>query len=123
MGHPRVAIDCSRHTEIEDLGLAGFIDEDIARFEIAVDDTALMGVFNPFADAGHELQPLVSCQLMRIGVFEQGLTMDEFHGEIRLWSETIVSSARFIDLCNARMLQSSQRKQFLLEAADQLGIA
>jgi len=75
-----------------------------------VDDTALMGVVNGFAHTGHEFQPLASCQLMRVGVLEQRLTVDEFHSEIGLWSESVVSGARFIDLGNAGMLQSSQRE-------------
>jgi len=110
MSHSGVAVYRSCHTEIEDLGLAGFIHEDIAGFEIAVDDAALMSVVNGLADAGHELQPLASCQLMGVGVLEQRLTADEFHSEIGLWSESVVSGARFIDLGNAGMLQSSQRE-------------
>src|SRR5580704_12073054 len=59
---------------------------------------------------------------MCIGVRKQRLAMDKFHGEIGLRSDSVVSSARFIDLCDARMLQPSQREQFVLEAADQPGI-
>ena len=110
MGHPGVAVGCSRYTEIENFRLAGLIHENVARLKVAVDDPALMRVVNGVADPGHEIQPLASCQLMRIGVLEQRLTADEFHGEIRLWSESGLSGSCFVDLGNPGMLQASERQ-------------
>ena len=54
----RVAVGDARHAEVEDLRLAGLVDEDVARLEIAMDQAALVRVLHGVADPGDELEPL-----------------------------------------------------------------
>ena len=46
----RVGVGDPGHAEIENLGLAGVVDENIAGLQIAVDDAALVGMMDSFAN-------------------------------------------------------------------------
>ena len=72
-GRLRIAVGDPRQAEIENLGLAVFVHQDVARFQIAVDDAALMGMLDRFADLDHQRQSLARVQMLRFGVFDQGL--------------------------------------------------
>ncbi len=119
----RVAVGRSCHTEIENLGLAGLIDQDVSRFEIAVNNAALMGVVNRFADPGRQFQALPAIQSLGVRILDERPATDQLHGKIWLRSGSVVSRAGFVDLRNARMLQLPKRQSFLLEAANQLRIS
>ena len=60
----RVAVGDARHAEVEDLRLPGFVDQDVARLQVAVDDAALVRVVDRVADLRHQLQPLARVQMM-----------------------------------------------------------
>ena len=116
-GRLGIAIGHPRQPEIQDLRLAVLVDQDIAGFQIAVDDAALMGVLNGFTDLNHQGQPLARVQVPCIGIFAQGLAVDDLHGEERLEPEPGIGRAGLIDLGDARMLEAAERLGFLLEAA------
>ena len=48
--------------EVEDLGLAALIHQDVGRLEIAVDDAALVRVLDGVADVGHQLQAMAEVE-------------------------------------------------------------
>ena len=49
--------DDPRHAEVEDPGLSALVDEDVVRFEIAVDDAVTVCVFHGVADLDHQGKP------------------------------------------------------------------
>src|SRR5262249_32227495 len=57
-GRLRVAIGDAGDAKVENLGLPGFIHQDIARFEIAMNQSALMRVMDGIANLNHDLEPL-----------------------------------------------------------------
>ena len=67
----RVAIGHSRHTKIQNLRLTTFVHQNVARFQIAVNDTALMRTVHAIADLSHEIQPLARVQLKGFSMLQQ----------------------------------------------------
>ena len=71
--------------EVDDVGCSLLVDEDIRRFDIAVDDAFPMGIVQGVADPGDqsddffELEPLARCQELF-----QALAVHIFHGDKRL---------------------------------------
>ena len=115
-----IGIGGARHAEIDDLGLAGLIHQDVARFQIAMDDAPLVRMVHGFADLDHQLQPLPRAQVVRLGIPQQRRALNELHGEIRLRAESAIGGAGFIDLRDAGMVQAAERLGFVLEAPQQL---
>src|SRR5262249_12069788 len=109
----------ARDPEVDYLGLTAFINKNVARFEVAVNDAALMGMVYGVAHLGHELEALPHVQPMRLGMLLERRAAHELHREVRLRSESCVGSARFVDLGNAWMLQLAKRVGLLLEAPEQ----
>ncbi len=48
------------HAEVDDLGLARFVDQDVGRFQVAMNDAPVMGVLHRVAHPGHQFQPRVA---------------------------------------------------------------
>ena len=84
------------------------IDNDVAGFEIPVNETALMRMMDGIADLGREFQPLARVQVVHLGVAPQGLAPDEFHREEGLPPEGGLRHPRLVDLRDAGMLQEAQ---------------
>jgi hypothetical protein len=84
-----------------------------------VDDASLVGVLDGFADLNHQGQPLPGVEVVRIGIFDQRLALDELHGEEGLDAEAGVGTAGLVNLRNAGMVQPAQRLRLLFEAAQQ----
>jgi hypothetical protein len=116
-----VAVGDPRQPEIQDLGLAVLVDQDIARFQIAMDDAALMGVLNGFTDLNHQSQALARVQVPRIGIFTKGLAADDFHGEVRLEAKPRIGRASLVDLRDTGVMEAAERLEFLVEAAEEFG--
>lgn len=68
--------------EVEEFGGAFGRDEDVAGFEIAMDDHAFVGVLDGGADLLEELEPGAEGELALLAVFGDGLAFDEFHDEV-----------------------------------------
>jgi hypothetical protein len=101
---PGVGVRHPRDTEIENLGLARFIHEDIAGLEIAMNDAALMSVLHGVADSHHDFQASAYAEMMRCRVFAQRLTVDELHREVGLRAGLRIGRPRFVDLSDAGVL-------------------
>src|SRR6185295_13258134 len=115
----RIAVGDARNAEIEDLGLAGLVDQYVCRFEIAVNEAALMRMVHRVADLHHDLQTLTGVQMVRFGILPRRDPTNKLHCEVRLRSEARIHGASFIDLGDAGMLQSAKRLGFLFKAAQQ----
>ena len=116
----RVAVGDPGNAKIQNLRLPALVHEDVAGFQIAMNDAALVRVVNGVADLDHQLQPLPDGQMLGRGVCEERLATDKLHGEVRLWAEPTISGGGFVDLRDAGVLESTERQRFLFEAAKQL---
>ena len=65
--------------EVEDVRFTVGIDENIARFEVAVDDAALMGVQNGLGDALEESEPRRDVELVGLEILAQRQAADIVH--------------------------------------------
>src|ERR1051325_4373197 len=63
-GGLRVAVGDPRDTEVENLRLSGFIHQNVAGLEVAMNEAALVRVMNRVADLGHDLEALARVQTM-----------------------------------------------------------
>ncbi len=73
-----------RQAEVDDLGHWSVVvgrDQNIRRFQIAVDDPLLMGVLDSMADFHEEFQAVGNGEPNRIAVFGDGNALDVFHHE------------------------------------------
>ena len=91
--------------EVEHLGLAGFIDQDVAGLEVAMNDTLIVGVLHCVAHPGQQLEARGRVETSTAGVLVQRHPADELHGEERL---AVFATPRFIDLSDPRMLEPAQ---------------
>ena len=69
-GRLHIAVGHAGQTKIENLGLAVLLHQNVSRFQIAVDDAALMGMLDRFANLNHERESLARVQMLRFGVFD-----------------------------------------------------
>jgi hypothetical protein len=99
-----VRISYARDAEIEDLGLAALVHQDVGRLQIAVNDAALVGVVHGVADARHEFEPLAGTQGAIAGVGGEREASHQFHGEEGLRSLAGLGRAGFVNLGDAGML-------------------
>ncbi len=104
--------------EVEHLGLAGLIDQDVAGLEVAMNDALFVGVLHRVAHLGQQLEARRRVETATAGVLVQGHPADELHGEERL---AVFAHPRFVDLSDAGMLEPGQDLCFVAEALDELG--
>ena len=57
-------------------------NQDIRRFEVAMDDALLMRVLHGLADLDKQLQPIRRRELMLIAVSRDRLTANQFHNKV-----------------------------------------
>ncbi len=91
--------------------------ENIRRFDIAMNDSFLMGVMHPFADISKQPEPLLNIESILITVSSDGHALDVFHYEVRPAS-LCCSGVKYMG--NIRMIQQGQGLAFGLEAGDYL---
>ena len=104
--------------EVEHLGLAGQIDQDVAGFKVAMNDPLVMGVLQRVAHERNKLQPRRRVQTASANVFVQGHAIDEFHGEER---PALFVQPRLMDLGDSHMLEPAQNLSFMVKPLDKLG--
>ena len=114
----------AREAEVQDLDLGNALGvgqfgrhQDVARFEIAVDDPSLMGVVDRAGDLGHQPDPeldlvVVECATRPREVAVERRTRDQFHREERL---AVVGRPRCVDRCDARVLEAREGRDLALE--------
>ena len=103
--------------EVEHLGLAGFVDQDVAGLEVAMDDALVVGMLHRVAHLGQQFEARGRVGTARADVLIQGHPADELHGEERL---AVGTHPGFMDLSDPDMLEPAQDLGFVAEAMDKL---
>jgi hypothetical protein len=112
-----VRVGGARHAEVQDLGLARRVDQDVRRLQVPVDDRLLMGVMDGIADAGDQLQFLPHARVRARHVLAQRGPVDPLHREVGLRAMPGVRGSRLVDLGDAGMLELPQQPRLLVEPA------
>ena len=107
--------DNGGEAEVGDFDLAGFCEEDVFGFDVAVDDAAVMGVLEGVADLGDDGEGGVGVEWGGVEELAEGETVDEFHEEEEESFEFRVSS---FELC---VLRGHRRGVFSRRRADGRG--
>ncbi len=122
LGSPRGGEQFGRgdmgHAEVEHLWLAGVIHKDVARLQVAMNDTLVMSVLHRVAHLRQQLQARSRVQSAISRVLVHRHTANELHGEE---GPAVHTDARFVHLRDTGMLQPRQDFCFVSEAAEQLG--
>jgi hypothetical protein len=66
----QVAINHTRHAEVQDLRLAGLVHQDVAGLKVAMQNAALVGVTDGIGNLRHEFQPGSGVQGMSGGIIQ-----------------------------------------------------
>ena len=120
-GADRIAVGAARNTEVDDLRVAFFINEDVARLEIAMDHATTVAVLDAFAGGAEECKTCSLIDVVVIDVVVEFLGSGHvLHREERSGTTAVVVGARFVDLGDGRMLQLAERLGFKLEAPHRL---
>jgi hypothetical protein len=104
-----VAVGNTRDAEVEDLRLSAFVHEDVAGFEITMDQTPLVCVMDGIANLDGKFQPLPRVQMMQFGVLAQFFAANELHSEVRLGPKACICGAGIVNLRDGGMLQAAKR--------------
>ncbi len=122
-GEPGVRVRGARDAEVEYLRLASngkgctlagrrrrrlIYHEDILRFQVAVNDTLLVGVVYGIADACHELEAYLDAEVVLFRVLPEFLSLDVLHGEVGQAGLAGIDLARIVDLRYAGMPEPAQ---------------
>ena len=113
-----VALDRLRDAEVDDLRLGlrsiGVGDQDVSGLEIAMDDPLLVGVLDPVADAGEQVQTLIQTELPPVAVVGEGNTSHQLHHEV---GSSIVGGPCIEDPGDAGMVHDREGLPLGLEAS------
>ncbi len=100
-------------SEIEQLRNAIGGDQDVARFEIAVNDELLMRVLDGVGHLPEQLQALANGQLAGVSEGDQGFAVDALHNNVR---RTVGGRSAFEQTGDVGVFELSQDLAFLQEA-------
>ena len=101
-------------TEVEQLGRAIAGDEDVVRFEVAVNDEIPVRILHRVANPAHELEPLADGQPPGITIGIDWLAFDVLHDEVR---HTVVGGTTVQQLRDTGVRQVREDLSLDLEAA------
>ncbi len=101
--------------------MARLIDHNVARLQIAVNQSSLVRMLHGVTDLDHQGETLAGVQCMGFRIGQERLAADELHRKVRLPAEGGIGGARFIDLRDAGVLQAAQRLRFMFEPPQVLG--
>ena len=120
VGRSRVGSKQLADAEVEQLGDAIRIDEDVAGFQVAVNDEIAMSVIDSRTDVDEHPEPVVNGQSAIGGKDRQPRTIDVLHDEI---GQAVVGGAPVEQTADVRMLQARERLTLATEAReDELGV-
>ena len=91
--------------EIRDLHPALFVEQDVLRLDVAVDDALLVRILERLADRRHDDQRLLRRQLPGLQQLPQAHPIHELHQQVI----EAVGLAEVIDGDNVRMVEAGQR--------------
>ncbi len=92
-------------------------DQNVRRFDIAVDDAFLVGMLNRAANLREQIEPLRRAQLVLVAVFGDPDPTDQFHDKVR---PARLCRAGIQDLRDVGMVHHRKRLALRLEAGDHL---
>ena len=101
------------NAEIEKLGLSHRGNQDVARFQIAVDHQILMGILNGAADFLENPEAFRDGKIVFNAVAGNWEAIDRFHNEVR---NPLLGASHFIKLRNVWVIQVGENLDFLLKA-------
>jgi hypothetical protein len=93
--------------------------QNVARFQIAVNQPALMRMVYSVADLHHDFQPLPRVQTVCFGIIQQRPATDKLHGKVGLRPGPRIRGTGFINLRNPGVLQPAQRLRLLIKSPHQ----
>src|SRR4029453_9895656 len=99
-------------TEIADKWLASIIEQNVSRFDIAMEHSAAVGVFDSTRDLCHQLHALPRFRAGRGAVFVQTSLLPALHAEKR---QAVFPCAYFINRKDVRVIQTGHRLCFSSE--------
>jgi hypothetical protein len=111
-------VDEFRDTEVEELQLAVARDEDVRRFEIAVDDQVLVRVLHDVAHGGKELESRVDRETACIAIAVDRFTIDILHREPRY---AVTCDAAVDEAGDVWVLEKRENPTLLQESSNELG--
>ena len=107
-----VVIDEVREPKIENLGLSTWVNQDVARLQIAMHHARTMCGMDPVTDPREEIQALAAVAFLMREVVHQTLAIHPLHHQER---DPIRGDACLVDRRDLRMLQAPQRLCFASE--------
>ncbi len=112
-GARRFGIQQLGDAEIEQFRYAIGVHQDVAGFEIAVNDQLLVGVLDGVGHLPEQFQALAYRQLVRVGEGDQRLAVDALHDDVR---RTVLSGAAIEQTGDVGMFERGQNPALLQEA-------
>ena len=106
-------------TEVENPRLSDRVDQDVARFEIAVHHEALVGERDRRADLGEEAQPVSDREPPVVAPGVDGLAVDILHGEV---GNAIAGGTTVEDSRDVRVIEVGQDLAFSVEPLQELRV-
>src|SRR5204862_2977545 len=94
-----VAVQQLRQTEIADQWLASIVEQNVSRFDVAIENSTAMGVVDSVRDFCHELHALPRFIAERSRVLLQASLLRELHAEKR---QAVLAFAHFINRKDVR---------------------
>ncbi len=113
-----VQVDQPRDAEIEQLDLAGRVDQHVGRLQVAMHDQALVRVADRIEHRVEQFQAIVQVRRVVRGVVEQVEAVDVFEREPRLAFGGLAAVEQARDV---RVVQAGQDLPFLAQAAQAVG--
>ena len=90
------------NAKVEQLGGAGRVDQDVARFEVAVNHQMLVRRLDPRADFQKELEAAAYVQAPGVAPLVDGLALDVLHHEV---GASLVARAAVVEPRDARVVE------------------
>src|SRR5436189_805494 len=107
-----VPVQQLRQTEIADKWLASIVEQNVSRFDIAMEHSAAVSVFDGTRDLYHQLHALPRLIAERSNVLAQTSLLRELHAEKR---QAVLAFAHFINRKDVRVIKTGHRLRFSSE--------
>ena len=115
-GQCSIRVRAASDAEVDDLRGSVAADEDVARFQVAVDDPLLMPVCDRFTDLAEQCDACMGRQGVVARVVNQGFgVLDHLHHEVRDHGAGHVLETNRVDLGDARVRQAGEHLGLVLE--------
>ena len=111
-------IDGFGDAEVDDLGggfAVLFADENVGRFDIAVNDALLVGVLDGLTDLDEDGKAVLNGELPFVAILGEWITGNVFHDEIR---SSFFSRSRIDYTGDVRVIHAGECLSFRFEACD-----